>query len=733
MPFKAVIDYHVSNYQESSRCLAFLDSDLMSRHGLGEGDVIRIATERGRSVLARLGPPAERDRASGLVRLDRFLRQALKAHLNETVEIEKARLMPVRRIDLLPAVDVSTAHDLVEHITETLAQNRTPVSIGSVLYVAFPNSIAGTTYEVISLEEGPGIFTEESEVRLEYHDSHLPEGAFDITFEDIGGLERQIRLVRELVQLPLQMPHVYRQLGISPPRGIIFYGPPGTGKTHLARAVANEVNARFYYINGPDIIGTYSGETEANLRRMFAEASHHSPSIIFIDELDAIAPKRGETGAHSDTRAVTQLLALMDGLRRVDGVILIGTTNRINSIDPALRRPGRFDREIFFGPPDTKGRLEIIQIHTREMPLSADALEYLPEVARSTYGFVGADLMELCREAGLNALRRSASALDHHLTAFKIVPEEIAIERADFEAALGKIRPSALRETLIAVPDVSWSDIGGLEPIKQRLRELIEKPLSDPQLFSAANLPPCTGLLLYGPSGTGKTLLAKAIANECHINFIAVEGPELFSKWLGETEEGVREIFRVARQVAPCVVFFDQLDAIAPVRGEHTGSKTTERVVNQLLAELDGIEPLSHVVVIGATNRIDLVDPSLLRPGRFGTHIFVPLPDEPGRSQIIKIHLGGVGFERPGELDDILAYLMPRAEGFSGADLGQLCHEAKLAALREAEFSHMPPLSVRHFVEALRAVSESKAELASSSSNQAKPEAILARHQKVDL
>ena len=473
--------------------------------------------------------------------------------------------------------------------------------------------------------------------------------------------------------MPLQFPQVYRQLGINPPRGLILYGPPGSGKTHLARAVANEVDARFYQINGPDVIGTFTGETEGNLRRIFDEAGHHAPSVVFIDELDALAPKRGETGAHSDTRAVTQLLSLMDGLKRVDAVIVIGTTNRVDSVDPAFRRPGRFDREIFVGPPDVAGRREVLDIHSREMPLSSDALDYLDEVAQRTYGFVGADLMELCRDAGLSTLRRSTMNLENHRTAFNISPQDLRVEREDFETALALVRPSAMRETLISVPDVGWREIGGLEAVKQELQELVELPLRNPQLLKTMGLTPHAGVLLYGPPGTGKTLLAKAIAKECGVNFISVDGPELFTKWLGESEEGVRHVFRIARQVAPTVVFFDQLDSIAPIRGGHSWSMTTERVVNQLLAELDGVEQLSRVIVVGATNRLDLVDSSILRPGRFGVHLHVPLPDTAARRQILGIHLRAEEVEAAPEIDDILDVLTAKTEGFSGAQLRQLC------------------------------------------------------------
>jgi transitional endoplasmic reticulum ATPase len=707
--FTASVDHLANDYTAGARLRILVDPELMHANGLAPDDVVRIATERGRSVFARLDKAAPEDVRSGVVRMDRFLRQALKAHLNETVEIEPATLAPVKRVELNPAIDVSTAHDLLPHLKAVMVKSRTPVSVGAVLYIPFPGSQAGTTYEVLRLPDGPGYVTAESDVALQYHDAHVPEGTFDVTFEDVGGLNRQIRLVRELVQLPLKFPHVYRQLGINPPRGIILYGPPGAGKTHLARAVANEVEARLYYINGPDIVGTYAGETEGNLRRVFGEAGHHAPSIIFIDELDALAPKRGETGAHADIRAVTQLLSLMDGLKRVDSVIVIGTTNRIETVDPAFRRAGRFDREIFVGPPDMAGRREILDIQTREMPLTEAALAYLDEVARQTHGFVGADLMELCREAGLSALRRSTLALEHARAAFRIETSDLRVDREDFEAAQAQVHPSALRETLISIPDVSWRDVGGLAAVKTRLQELMEHPLRNPQLLAVAGLTPHVGVLLYGPPGTGKTLLAKALANECGVNFIAVDGPELFTKWLGESEEGVRHIFRIARQVAPTVIFFDQLDSIAPIRGAHEGTMTTERVVNQLLAELDGVEQLSRVIVIGATNRIDLVDPSILRPGRFGVHIHVPLPDAGNRRDILRIHLVAKGMAPPPDLEAIIDALMLRTEGFSGARIRQVCMEAKRLAIRAANFSRPMPPTLDQALAALAAELDSHA------------------------
>jgi transitional endoplasmic reticulum ATPase len=683
----ASVDHLASDITSAARLLVRLDGALMASLGVLPGDVVRIGTERGRSLLVRLDAPDAADGGRGVVRLDRFARQALKAHLNDEVEIEAAPVTVASRVELVPAIDVSRAHDLLPHLARMLAAARTPLSTGAVLYVPFPGSSAGTTYEVYALPDGAGEAGEATEVVLHFDDAHVPDGAFDVTFEDVGGLEAQIGLIRELVQLPLKLPHVYRQLGINPPRGVILYGPPGAGKTHLARAIANEVEARFYYINGPDIIGTYAGETEGNLRRIFNEAGHHAPAIIFIDELDAIAPKRGETGAHADIRIVTQLLSLMDGLKRVDSVIVVATTNRLDVVDPAFRRAGRFDREIFVGPPDAPGRREILDVQTREMPLTDAAQAFLDEVARRTHGFVGADIMELCRDAGLSALRRVAPNLADARSAFRIPTDDVRVDRDDFETALAQVRPSALRETLISIPDVGWSDVGGLTEAKERLRELIEYPLNHPGVLAAAGLDGHAGVLLHGPPGTGKTLLAKAIAKECHVNFISVDGPELFTKWLGESEEAVRHIFRIARQVAPTVVFFDQIDAIAPVRGDHSGSMTTERVVNQLLAELDGIGQQSRVIVVAATSRIDLLDPSFLRPGRFGAQLLVGLPDRSARAEIARIHLRKAAFSDPAELERIVEMLAGETGGYSGAQLQHVCEEAKRIALRDVAYA----------------------------------------------
>ena len=686
------VERATSDFSGSSRSRAPLSRETARKLKVRDGQAVRLTSERGLSTVARVEIQSEVP--EGGIPLDRYLRRALKAHLSGFVEVEPVKLATLSLLELTPAIDVSTAHDLIPHLRRELSKGQVPLAKKSVVYLTFPGSGGGTTYTVHKLSDEAGVVGPETQIHLHFPDSHTPEGTFDVTFEDVGGLDQQIRLVRELVQLPLQFPYVYRQLGIQAPRGVLFYGPAGSGKTHLARAVANEVNARFYRINGPDILGSYAGETEANLKRMFAEASHHAPSIIFIDEVDAIVPPRGQTGAHSDTRMVGMLLTLMDGLTKVDGVVVIGTTNRVDAVDPALRRPGRFDREIFFGPPTEPGRRQILEIHTREMPLDESAEPYLEEVGRITAGYVGADLMEVCREAGLNALRRHAVGVLDSLGAMRIPEQQILVSRADFENALENIKPSVLRDTLLSAPSVRWEQIAGLEPIKARLKRWIEAAQSEQGVSS--------GVLLWGPPGTGKTLLARALAREFAINFIPIEGPELFTKWLGESEEAVRHIFRIARQVAPALVFFDHLDAIAPIRGrQQQGSYTTERVVNQLLAELDGMEPRRRVMVIGATDRRDLIDPSLLRPGRLGTHIHVPLPDTAARKALVQMHLKTATTEPAHPAECLAEQVAAETEGFSGADLTHLCQEARLLAAEESPGLAKQELTWEHFQAAL--------------------------------
>ncbi len=660
-------------YASSSASLVSLDPAVMERHELNPGDVIRVATFR-REILARIDQPSEQDRGSGQIRLDRFQRQALQARLYARVEIEHHTACAVKRVRLQPAVDLSTAsaHHIEEHLKEELVEQCSPVAVGALLFLHFHHSVAGTLFQVAEVQPAAGVVTEDTDVVLDA----TPDGfknsvALEVTFDEVGGLDREIAMLKELVQLPLQFPSIYRQIAIPPVRGVILYGPPGTGKTLLARATANEVEAQFFTINGPEIVGTTYGESEANLRRMFGEAVHHAPSIIFIDEIDAIATKRGESGSFADTRLVAQLLSLMDGLNKVDGVVVVATTNRIETLDVALRRPGRFDYELYIGPPGAAGREQVLKVHTREMPLDDKAREHMKQLALDTPGFVGADLMALCREAGMNALRTHRPQAG---TWSNWNPEKLRVRVEDFVAARRKTRPSAARATLVAVPDQGFDHIGGLTRAKALLQSALVLPLRN-------GAPLGDGVLLHGPSGTGKSMLAAAAAKEAGVNLIMVGGPELFSKWLGESEGAVRHVFKLARELAPSLIFFDQLDAIAPVRGRGNGSWTAERVVHQLMAELDDLDRESGVAVIAATNRLDLVDEALLQPGRFGMQVALALPELGERREILSLRLG-----RQAPAAEVLDRLASRTEGWSGAQLRGLAD----FLTREAERSEKP-------------------------------------------
>lgn len=704
----AYLRIEVCHAENSAKGLAFIDPQAMRAEGLKEGDIIDILSSFGKRVLARLGPPFPDDEGQGIIRIDQYLRQSIKAFLGDTVEVEKAPSAPLEKVVLSPLIDVSDISGLEAYLVQSFTAIGMVASKGAIIYATLPGATAGAAFKVLEVAPGPGLITTDTQLELKYVFSVWPTSTLEITFEDVGGLSKEIRMVRELVELPLRFPDAFRQLGINPPRGIIFHGPPGSGKTHLAKAIANEMNAKFIYINGPEIISSVYGETEANLRKTFEEAAKHLPSIIFVDELDVIAPKRGESGSQTDTRMVTQLLEVMDGLKKVEGVIVIGTTNRVESLDKSVRRPGRFDREIFIGPPEKSGRLEILRIHTRGMPLDDDATGFLDEVARQTNGFVGADLMELCREAGLNSLRRQIGDKWNSLARIQISLDELRVIKDDFQQALGRIRPSAMREAVATIPEVSWDDIGGMDDVKDRLRELIEKPLQHPLAFTAMGIKPPSGILLYGPPGTGKTMLAQAIANHCQANFLSVKGPEIFSKWLGESEEGIRHLFRTARQVSPAIIFFDQVDAIAPHRASGGDNRASERVVNQLLTEMDGIEPMSGITVVAATNRLDLIDPAILRPGRFGAHIFVPEPGKEDRKAIFSVQLRGTTIHDDTCLDEVLELLAKESDGFGGAEIAAVCHEARLCALRQSNYEVAVPLRLQHFREALEKIAVSR-------------------------
>jgi transitional endoplasmic reticulum ATPase len=500
-----------------------------------------------------------------------------------------------------------------------------------------------------------------------------------ISYEDIGGLNDEIKKVREMIELPLRYPELFERLGVEAPKGVLLHGPPGTGKTLLAKAVASETNANFASISGPEIMSKFYGESEGRLREIFDEAQQNAPSIIFIDELDSIAPKREEVTGEVEKRVVSQMLAVMDGLQSRGKVVVIGATNRPNALDPALRRPGRFDREIEIGVPNKEGRLQILQIHTRGMPLDDDV--DLKQLANVTHGFVGADLEALTKEAAIHALRKILPEIDFEADTIPAeILNKIIVNMNDFQESLKEIEPSAMREVLVEVPNVKWDDIGGLSEVKEELQEAIEWPLKYPEIFAHMNTEPPKGVLLYGPPGTGKTMLAKAVANESEANFISIKGPEVLSKWVGESERAVREVFRKARQASPTIIFFDELDSVTPVRGSSCGSsQVTERVISQILTELDGLEELKDVVVIGATNRLDIVDPALLRPGRFDRLLEVPVPDLDARKEILKIHLT----KKPLAKDVKIDTLAEKTEGYSGADLASLANTTSLQVIKQ--------------------------------------------------
>lgn len=718
--------------EDAYKGIARIDSATMKELGVRPGDVILIVGSRETVAIVDRAYPV--DVGEKIIRIDGIIRRNAKTGIGETVNVIKADIKEAKKVIIAPAqkgIMVQASQNAVDNLKrgmlgraitpgdlvsiggsqrrrdlmagsfDELAQQIFGEAFGNVQFGGFPGF--ETKFVVVStMPKQAVILTESTELVLNPKAVEISEErVLDVSYEDIGGLDDEIKKIREMVELPLKHPEIFARLGIEPPKGVLLFGPPGTGKTLLAKAVATESEANFILLNGPEIMSKFYGESEKRIRDLFDQAEKSAPSIIFIDEIDAIAPKREESFGEVERRVVSQLLTCMDGLKSRGRVVVIGATNMPNSIDPALRRPGRFDREISIGVPDKKGRLAILKIHTRNMPLTKDV--DLDNLASISHGFVGADLAALCREAAMNVLRRLLPDLklkeDGPVEAGLL--EKLRVTAKDFREALKYVQPSAMREVLVESPNVKWSDVGGLENIKQELKEAIEWPLKYADAFKRIGIKPPKGILIYGPPGTGKTLLAKAIATESESNFIQVKGPSLLSMWVGKSEEGVRKVFERAKQVAPCIVFFDEIDALASTRGRNVGNNVTERVLNQLLAEMDGIEDLHDVVVVGATNRPDMLDSALLRPGRFDRIIGIYAPDKVEREEIFKVHTKNMPLTK----DVSLKLLAEKTQGCSGADIATICKEAGMLALRER--IDAKEVKKKHFDAAMRKIGAS--------------------------
>ena len=707
-----------------NRGFALIDEGVMKRIGIKQGDIVEITGPRSTSAIAIKGFPE--DKGLEIIRIDGLIRHNAGTSIGEKVIVRKASVKEAKNITIAPTdprVRFMASGEVIKRnllgrpltkgdlITPTPPEE--PVRMGGDLFEEFFGGIFGgmalpfgfgeIKFAVVNTSPaGIVLVTDMTNIEVlqqavEVKELKLPV----VTYEDIGGLKGELQRVREMIELPLKHPEVFDRLGIEPPKGVLLHGPPGTGKTLIAKAVANESGANFTSIAGPEVMSKWYGESEARLRQIFEQAEKNAPSIVFIDELDAVAPKREEVTGEVERRVVATLCTALDGLKTRGKVIVIGATNRVNALDPAIRRPGRFDREIEIGVPDRDGRKEILQIHTRGMPLAKDV--NLDHYADITHGFVGADLEALAKESAMSALRRILPKIKLEE---KIIPSEVLeklqVTKEDFENALRMAEPSAMREVLIEIPDVHWEDVGGLENAKQELIEAVEWPLKYPDAFKRIGIEPPHGILLYGPPGTGKTLLARAVATESDANFISIKGPQLLSKWVGESEKGVRETFRKAKMAAPAIIFFDEIDALVPRRGSGFGdAHVTERVISQLLTELDGLEKLENVVVIGATNRPDLVDPALLRPGRFDRLVLAPAPDENARLEILKIHTKSMPLGK----DVNLKLLAKEIGGYSGSDIAALCREAAMRVLRKDIKGK--EVRMQHFREAMEGIKPS--------------------------
>jgi transitional endoplasmic reticulum ATPase len=665
-----------AHHRDAGRDIARIDRSIMEQMDILSGDIILVVGKEKACAIA--GPGYPEDEGTEIIRIDGNIRANARVGIDDKIYIQKSTPQVGKRVVLAPTQQIRLVGG--PQYLLRLLEGR-PLTKGQHLRVDTVSN--PLSFIVVSTQpSGPVIVSrttslvvkEEVIKELELRPTHL-------TYEDIGGLRREIGLIREMIELPLRHPELFEKLGIEPPKGVLLHGPPGTGKTMIAKAVANETDANFVSISGPEIMSKFYGESEKHIREIFEDAEKNAPTIIFIDEIDSIAPKREEVTGEVERRVVAQLLSLMDGLKTRGQVIVIAATNRPNAIDAALRRGGRFDREIEIGIPDRLGRFDVLQIHTRGMPLAKDMSEEtgLREIADMTHGFVGADLSSLCKEAAMHAIRKILPDINIEADIPQEIMEKIVITREDFQNALQNIEPSALREVFIEVPAVRWTEIGGLESVKQELIEAVEWPLKFPEAFIAINTRPPRGVLLFGPPGTGKTMLAKAIATESEANFISIKGPELLSKYVGESEKAIRETFRKARQAAPTIIFFDEIDSMVPTRGTAFDSGVTERIVSQILTEIDGLEELKNVVVVAATNRPDMVDPALLRPGRLERFIYIRPPDQNERELIFNIHLKG----KPLAADIDVKELAKRAEGYVGADIEAICHEAAIIALRD--------------------------------------------------
>jgi len=714
---------------DAYRGIARIDFEVMKELDIKRGDVITIKGGRETVAIADKAYPA--DVGEGIIRIDGIIRKNARTGVSENVNISKADIKEAKKIIIAPAQKgIRVQGDLkpgllgravikgdilvlggVQKRRDLMSEDMGVEDIFGNLNDIFGGmgfgNLGGGMQQIRfivtnSNPNTPCIITENTEVILSSKPIETAEETIpEVNYEDIGGLTEEVKKIREMVEVPLKHPEVFERLGVEPPKGVLLHGPPGTGKTLLAKAVASETEANFILLNGPEIMSKFYGESEKKIRDIFEEAEKNAPSIVFIDEIDSIAPQREEVGGEVERRVVSQLLTMMDGLQSRGKVVVIAATNRPNAVDPALRRPGRFDREVELRAPDKKGRLQILKIHTRGMPLTKDVdLEALASV---THGFVGADLSSLAKEAAMVVLRRLLPKLD--LKEGQEIPEEVLkelrVKKKDFDDALKVVRPSAMREVLVETPNISWNEVGGLEMIKQELIEAVEWPMKYPDSFTRLGIHAPKGILLYGPPGTGKTLLAKAVAKESEANFIQVKGPSLLSMWVGKSEEGIRKIFDRARQVSPCIIFFDEIDALAGKRGMEQGQKVTERVLNQLLAEMDGIEDLSNVIVIAATNRPDMLDSALLRPGRFDRILLVGAPTKEGRENIFKIHTKNMPLAKDVNIEKII----DQTDGYVGADMESLVREAAMLALREN--IDAKEVSMKYFEEAMKKVGAS--------------------------